>query len=447
MKLKFALLVLVLAIVGTAPAGAAPPPGLSLSPSERSALLSAFTKGGRAQPDRAMPDGELWTRVERLASLELGQTLKPGDIDPFWALAAAPRQVDREMSEARAAGRLESWAGSLSPGDEAYAALARTRLHLSGVIGQGGWPRLSEGPVLRQGNIGPGVLALRRRLEAEGDAASGAPAPDRFDPDLRSALSDYQLRNGLDVDGVLGPATLRHLNAPAEFRLAQVDANKERRRWMPRSLPEDRLEIDTGAATGALYRGGRIVHAFRVIPGSVKDPTPIFASRLNAIVLNPPWNVPDRIAREEILPKAARDPGYLARNDYVRIGGRLQQQPGPKAALGLVKFDLVSPFGVYLHDTPGREAFRRRERHLSHGCMRVESPQVLADLLLAPQGRGGKRMQADLATGATLRIALTRQEPLYVVHWTAIPGPEGRIGYLDDVYGWDARLATALSGL
>ena len=447
MKLKFALLVLVLAIVGNAPAGAAPPPGLSLSPSERSALLSAFTKAGRAQPDRAMPDGELWTRVERLASLELGQTLKPGDIDPFWALAAAPRQVDREMSEARAAGRLESWTGSLSPGDEAYAALARTRLHLSGVIGQGGWPRLSEGPVLRQGNIGPGVLALRRRLEAEGDAASGAPAPDRFDPDLRSALSDYQSRNGLEVDGVLGPATLRHLNTPAEFRLAQVDANMERRRWMPRSLPEDRLEIDTGAATGALYRGGRIVHAFRVIPGSVKDPTPIFASRLNAIVLNPPWNVPDRIAREEILPKAARDPGYLARNDYVRIGGRLQQQPGPKAALGLVKFDLVSPFGVYLHDTPGREAFRRRERHLSHGCMRVEFPQVLADLLLAPQGRGGKRMQADLATGATLRIALTRQEPLYVVHWTAIPGPEGRIGYLDDVYGWDARLATALSGL
>ena len=448
MKLKFTLLVLVLALAGgAAGAWAAPPPSLSLSPSERSALLSAFARAGRPPPDRALPDAELWIRVERLAALELGQTQKPGDLDPLWALAATPRQVDREMSEDHAAGRLEAWAGALSPGDEAYAALARTRLHLSGVVRQGGWPRLSEGPVLRQGDIGPGVLALRRRLEAEGDAASGAPVPDRFDPDLRSALSGYQLRNGLDVDGVLGPATLRHLNTPAEFRLAQVDANMERRRWMPRSLPEDRLEIDTGAATGALYRGGRIVHAFRVIPGSVRDPTPIFASRLNAIVLNPPWNVPDRIAREEILPKAARDPGYLARNGYVRIGGRLQQQPGPKAALGLVKFDLVSPFGVYLHDTPGRDAFRRRERHLSHGCMRVESPQVLADLLLAPQGRGRKRMQADLTTGATLRIALTRQEPLYVVHWTAIPGPDGRIGFLDDVYGWDARLAVALPGV
>ena len=447
MKPKFALLVLVVALAGAAGAWAAPPPGLSLSPSERSALLSAFVRAGRAQPDRAVPDAVLWTQVERLAAIELGQTQKPGDLDPLWALAAAPRQVDREMSEAHAAGRLETWAGALSPGDEAYAVLARTRLHLVEVVREGGWPRLSEGRALRKGDIGPGVLALRRRLEAEGDAASSAPAPDTFDADLRSALSDYQLRNGLDVDGVLGPATLRHLNTPAEFRLAQVDANLERRRWLPRSLPEDRLEIDTGSATGALYRGGRIVHAFRVIPGAIKDPTPIFASRLNAIVLNPPWNVPDRIAREEILPKAARDPGYLARNGFVRIGGRLQQQPGPKASLGLVKFDLVSPFGVYLHDTPGREAFNRRERHLSHGCMRVESPQVLADLLLTPQGRGGKRMQADLATGATLRIALTRQEPLYVVHWTAIPGPDGRVGYLHDVYGWDARLAAALSGV
>jgi len=447
MKLKFALLVLVLALAGGAGAWAAPPPSLSLSPSERSALLSAFVRAGRAQPAPAIPDAELWTRVERLAAIELGQTLKPGDLDPLWALAPPPRQVGREMSEAHAAGRLQAWAGALSPGDEAYAALARTRLHLSEVVRTGGWPRLAEGRALRQGDIGPGVLALRRRLEAEGDVASGGPAPDHFGPDLRSALSDYQLRSGLDVDGVLGPATLRHFNTPAEFRLAQVDANMERRRWLPRSLPQDRLEIDTGAATGALYRGGRIVHAFRVIPGSVKDPTPIFASSLNTIVLNPPWNVPDRIAREEILPKAARDPGYLARNGYVRIGGRLQQPPGPKAALGLVKFDLVSPFGVYLHDTPGRDAFRRRERHLSHGCMRVESPQVLADLLLAPQGRGGKRMQVDIATGATLRIALTRQEPLYVVHWTAIPGLDGRISYLDDVYGWDARLAAALPGV
>ena len=247
--------------------------------------------------------------------------------------------------------------------------------------------------------------------------------------------------------GTCEPATLARLNVPAAFRLAQIDANMERWRWLPRQLPADRLEIDTGGAVGALYREGRPVHAFRVIPGSVRDPTPLFQSRVHSVVLNPPWNVPDRIAREEILPKAAKDPGYLARNDFVRIDGRLQQKPGPKAALGLVKFDFNNAFGVYLHDTPGRDAFRRAERHLSHGCMRVEAPLVLADLLLTPQGRGGSRMKADLAAGATLRVSLSRQEPLFVTHWTVRTRPDGRAGFLPDVYGWDARLAAALAGM
>jgi murein L,D-transpeptidase YcbB/YkuD len=189
------------------------------------------------------------------------------------------------------------------------------------------------------------------------------------------------------------------------------------------------------------------VRTFRVIVGAVRDPTPLFLSAINGVVLNPPWNVPDRIAREEILPKAALDPGYLERNGFVQLDGRLQQAPGPRSALGLVKFDLVSPFGVFLHDTPGREAFRLRERHLSHGCMRVEHPLALADLLLAPQGRGGGRMMADLATGRTQRIALSRPIPLVVVHWTVRVDPDGQVGFLDDVYGWDARLARALSGM
>ena len=156
-------------------------------------------------------------------------------------------------------------------------------------------------------------------LAVEGDAPPDPLRPDLFDAPLRKALAGWQARNGLDDDGVLGPATLRRLNVPVQERLGQIEANMERWRWMPRALPADRLEIDTGGGVGALYREGRVVHAFRVIPGAVKDPSPIFQSRLNAVVLNPPWNVPDRIAREEILPKAARDPGYLARNGFVQF--------------------------------------------------------------------------------------------------------------------------------
>lgn len=426
---------------------AEPPPGLALSREARAALLDAFVRAGRASPDPDVADDALWRAVESLAAVEFGRVRNPSAVDPLWDLAPAPRDAPAEMLRAYASGDMAVWARSLSPEAPGYTALAGARLRYARIAAEGGWETLPAGLRLRQGDSGPGVPALRRRLAAEGEAPSSGLQSEAFDAALRSALAGWQARNGLEDDGVLGPATLARLNTPVAARLGQIDANMERWRWLPRALPADRLEIDTGGAVGALYRKGRVVHAFRVIPGAVRDPTPLFQSRIHSVVLNPPWNVPDRIAREEILPKAARDPGYLARNGFVRIGGRLQQSPGPKSALGLVKFDLNSPFGVYLHDTPGRDAFRRSERHLSHGCMRVESPLVLADLLLAPQGRGGARMKADLSTGDTLRISLSRQEPLFVAHWTVRVLPDGRVGFLDDVYGWDARLSAGLAGM
>jgi murein L,D-transpeptidase YcbB/YkuD len=447
MKLYAVLAALALAAGLTAVAGAAPPPDLALSSVDRAALEAAFAQAGRAPPPPWASDAQVWEATERLAQAELGLRVQPADIDPLWAQAPATRSPMQEMASAYAFGRLAAWSATLSPNGEAYAALARARLRYAAIVAAGGWPDLPLDLRLRPGDVGPGVLALRQRLAAE-DA--GPPTPDQpevFDPPLKQSLVAWQARNGLEADGVVGPATRARLAEPAATRLARIEANLERWRWLPRPLPRDRLEIDTGGAVGALFRDGRRVRTFRVIVGAVRDPTPLFLSAINGVVLNPPWNVPDRIAREEILPKAALDPGYLERNGFVQLDGRLQQAPGPRSALGLVKFDLVSPFGVFLHDTPGREAFRLRERHLSHGCMRVEHPLALADLLLAPQGRGGGRMMADLATGRTQRIALSRPIPLVVVHWTVRVDPDGQVGFLDDVYGWDARLARALSGM
>lgn len=447
MKLHAVLAALALAAGLTAAADAAPPPDLALSSVDRAALEAAFAQAGRAPPPPWASDAQVWEATERLAQAELGLRVQPADIDPLWAQAPATRSPMQEMASAYAFGRLAAWSATLSPNGEAYAALARARLRYAAIVAAGGWPDLPLDLRLRPGDVGPGVLALRQRLAAE-DA--GPPAPDQpevFDPPLKQSLVAWQARNGLEADGIVGPATRARLAEPAATRLARIEANLERWRWLPRPLPRDRLEIDTGGAVGALFRDGRRVRTFRVIVGAVRDPTPLFLSAINGVVLNPPWNVPDRIAREEILPKAALDPGYLERNGFVQLDGRLQQAPGPRSALGLVKFDLVSPFGVFLHDTPGREAFGLRERHLSHGCMRVEHPLALADLLLAPQGRGGGRMMADLATGRTQRIALSRPIPLVVVHWTVRVDPDGQVGFLDDVYGWDARLARALSGM
>ena len=268
--------------------------------------------------------------------------------------------------------------------------------------------------------------------------------PELYDAALVPVVQDFQKRRGLAADGVVGPATLAAFNVPAEARLAQIDANLERWRWSPRPLPADRLEVDVGAATATLFQAGAPVLEMRIIVGDKGHPTPMFASQLEAVVFNPPWNVPASIAAAEILPRAARDPGYLARNHYVLTGGRLQQRPGPDNALGQVKFDLPSPFGVYLHDTPGRAAFARTVRTLSHGCMRLEKPRELAAILLAGQGWDRAAVDAAISTGTTERIGLARPTPLFVTYRTAFVD-QGGLYLLPDPYGWDAQLERALA--
>lgn len=244
---------------------------------------------------------------------------------------------------------------------------------------------------------------------------------------------------------MLGPATRAALNVTASDRLAQIDANLERWRWMPRSPPPDRVEVDTGAQEATLYQGGAPVLRMRAIVGSPKHPTPMFASRVDAVVVNPPWNVPSSIATNELLPTEARRPGFLAGMGIRWVNGHLQQRPGPSNSLGLIKFDVTSPFGVYLHDTPAKGLFAQPVRAFSHGCMRLEQPRDLALALLAPQGLDAGAFDDAIAAGVTRRIDLQRRVPLYVVHWTVRAEPDGRLSFWPDIYGWDRKLAAALA--
>jgi len=171
----------------------------------------------------------------------------------------------------------------------------------------------------------------------------------------------------------------------------------------------------------------------------------MFVSRLESVVINPPWTVPSSIAAKELLPKEAAHPGYPARNDFHYVDGQLQQRPGAKNALGRLKFDLPSPFGVYLHDTPSHSAFARDDRALSHGCMRLERPRDLAALLLEPKGWTSQAIDIAIADGRTLRVGLPQNLPLYVLYWTARAEPDGRVAFRRDVYGWDRKLLDALA--
>jgi murein L,D-transpeptidase YcbB/YkuD len=288
------------------------------------------------------------------------------------------------------------------------------------------------------------VTALRRRLAAEDPKVTPGTA---WDDALDAAVRRAQARHGLAEDGAVGRSTLAALNVSAAERASQIAANLERWRWMPRNPPARRLTLNIADASLALVEPGQPPLSMRVVVGKPDKRTPMFQDQIKAVVLNPPWVVPDEIAVKEIWPRIRKDPGYQAREGFVvRSDGHLEQKPGPRCALGAIKFDLSNPFGVYLHDTPARGLFAQPDRALSHGCMRLEQPNALAKRLLADDPRWTPDA-VDLAIlgGATVRIALKRPVPVTVAYWTAFVDPDAAVEFRPDVYGWDRELSRRLA--
>jgi murein L,D-transpeptidase YcbB/YkuD len=439
---------LVLFVAGWALAGSAhaqPSSAPHLTPAERAMIVETLSGGSEFDdgPPADRSEDVLWAALVRHATGELGLRIAPSDIDPLWAIAPKPRQVEAELRSAQAAGRLASWLATLPPGASRYRALQAVRGRYRQIVDAGGWAQVPKEAAGAAAGA-PALAALRARLIAEGYLARGQAPGQGFDAGLRRALTDFQTHHELKADGGLGAQTLAALNIPAEARLAQIDANLERWRWLP-ALPAQRVEVDIAGAEATLYAHDQAQLSMRVIVGDRTHRTPMFASRLEGVVFNPPWNVPASIAAKELLPKERAHPGYLARNDFIFVGGALRQQPGPRNSLGQVKFDFPSPFGVYLHDTPARAIFAQAERWRSHGCVRLEKPRELAAAVLGPQGWTPDRIDAAIEAGDTSRVGLSVTVPLYVLYWTVVISPDGAPDFRRDTYGWDAKLTRALA--
>lgn len=268
-----------------------------------------------------------------------------------------------------------------------------------------------------------------------------------WDDQLDAAVRRAQARHGLAEDGVVGRATLAALNVSAAERADQIAANLERWRWMPRNPPPRRVALNIADASLQLIEPGQAPLPMRVVVGQPNKRTPMFEDKIKAVVLNPPWVVPDDIAAKEVWPKIRKDPGYKDREGFVvRRDGHLEQKPGPRCALGAIKFDLSNPFGVYLHDTPARSLFAQPNRALSHGCMRVEQPNALAQRLLAEDPRWTPdRIDLAILAGTTVRIELKAPVPVTVAYWTAFVDADGTVEFRPDVYGWDRALQERLA--
>lgn len=385
------------------------------------------------------------------AVLAQGQ-VAPASLENDWALPRPDFDAASALDRLASTRNPEASLRELAPHATNYQRLRGALERYRGLAASGSWPRLPPDTKIEPGQAGELVARLKWRLIAEGDLPAAARAGDLFDAALGAAVRRFQARHGLAIDGRVGRGTVAALNISAGERVEQIRANLERWRGMPHLWPATRIEVDVPAAMLALYRDEYPVLTSRVIVGAPNHPTPVFGAQAVSVLFNPPWNVPSSIMRKEIEPKLRRDPGYLARNHFVVLGGdgqsglRLRQLPGAWNSLGLLKLELPNPFDVYLHDTPARSLFAKPARFLSHGCIRVEAVRPLVSALLGPNWPE-TAIDQPIDEGTTRRVDLPQPVPVYLLYLTTFVDEDGTIEFRDDVYGRDQRLLTALRAL
>ena len=318
---------------------------------------------------------------------------------------------------------------------------------------------IGDGPVLRPGNSDARLPAIRARLEL---AASTSQLYDELTVD---AIKAFQEGQGLEVDGIIGPATVAALNGGTATRREDIIANMERWRWMPSDLGDFRVFVNIPEFRLWIERNGEPEYTTRVVVGTTKNQTPIFSDNIRHLVVNPYWNVPSSILRGEIAPAVLANPGYTDSHnmdllyngspispwsvDWSQVSSsnfpfRVRQRPGAGNALGQIKFLFPNKHDVYLHDTPSKSLFSRSYRAFSHGCVRVQNPMEFADALMANEPNISRASLEAMFGPSERWVNPEKQIPVHLAYFTLRVDEDGTIRSFGDVYGHHEKLIAAM---
>ena len=303
-----------------------------------------------------------------------------------------------------------------------------------------------------------------------------------FDDSLDLAVREFQAKHGVTPDGVVGTSTRRILNQEVGAEANTVKErlillNMERWRWLPRDLGAFYVNVNVPEFMARVVRDGEVIHAARVVVGTPDKQTPIFSDEMQEIVFGPYWNVPTSIKVEEIRPYLSEETSWFLGGGgwntsvfqrhglRVRYGGRevdpgsvdwnrvdirsleIFQPPGPDNVLGKIKFVFPNKHDVYMHDTTQKQLFAQLVRAESHGCVRVQNPEELAAVVLSyDQGWSAARVTSAIENGYDQHVKLTQKIAVHITYFTLWVNDDGSISNFADIYGHDARMATALFG-
>ena len=389
--------------------------------------------------------------------------VNPRKTQPEWnAEKVSDEALGEMLAQGIVSGDLETAVRTINNGNPRYLALKSQYNALSGTP-VAAEPAASTQPLpkvtLKQGMSHEAVAILREKL--------GAPATDGdstyFDGALAEAVTAYQQSHGLKADGIVSGKTRNLLNGNKASSGGNASAdrlmiNMERLRWMPQDMGESYVLVNIPSYYVKMYRGSEEIYASKAVVGQRDRQTPAFTDKLRHIVMSPTWTVPPTIMKKDKINKLRSNPGAFDGNFEAVVGGRvlrpsavdwstpgatgyrLRQKPGPRNALGRVKFLFPNKHAIYLHDTPSKSLFGRNDRALSSGCVRLQKPEEFANILLKNTNWSSERIKKAMNQEKEQWVNTPEQIPIYLVYWTTWSDPDGKIQTANDIYGKDSAL-------
>ncbi|AUC41141.1 L,D-transpeptidase YcbB [Dickeya solani RNS 08.23.3.1.A] len=399
-----------------------------------------------------------------------------------YKLAMPAAAMTEQWQQAVATGNGLAFIASLAPRHSQYAKMHDALKNM--LTDNRPWPKLILADSLRPGDESNALPVLKEILLRTGmlnqdgaamplfnEASSGNTSPLRYDGEVVEAVKRFQHSQGLQDDGVIGKRTRDWLNVSSQMRATLLALNIQRLRLVPDKVSSG-IVVNIPNYSLSYYQNGAEILSSRVIVGQPKRKTPLMNSSLSNVVMNPPWNVPTTLTRQDIIPKVIQDPGYLQRHGYTVLSDwtesaqpidpsmidwpmvsasnfpyRLRQAPGDSNSLGRYKFNMPNTDAIYLHDTPNHNLFQKDIRALSSGCVRVNKASELAALLLQDAGWNNARISSTLEQGNTTYVAVRQRVPVNFYYLTAWVADDGKPQFRTDIYNYDDTVKTGALAL
>ena len=312
---------------------------------------------------------------------------------------------------------------------------------------KGGWPQITATKKsLKKGASDAAIPSIKKRLQLSGDMI-GNDTSRIFNDTLENAVKIYQARMGYTPTGIITAETIKDMNVPVIKRVEEILMNMGRMRWMMIEPSGELIVVNIPEFVLHVYEGKNKAFDMNVVVGKEGHNTMMFNGDLNQVVFSPYWNVPPSIVKKEILPKLETDPNYLASQNMEQVGTedglpKIRQLPGAKNSLGRVKFLFPNSFNIYFHDTPAKSLFEKDKRAYSHGCIRLQEPEKMANYLLrnSPEWTP-ERISEAMNSGVEKYVKLKKPVPVIITYYTAWVDDAGRLNFRDDIYDHDKKLA------